>query len=110
MPEDLLWRKHLGAALPLVRGDLMPLGLLRYSWGVCGCWRGQNRVDALARETLEGILIYSNVLLFQLGRGELPRWSKSRANSVLWMAWTGGSFATNNPPPPLIFSFSKSAH
>ena len=110
MPEDFLWSRHLRAVLPLVCRDLMLLGLLRYSREVYGCWKGQNRVDVLARETLEGILIYSNVLLFQLGWGELPRGSKSLANSVLWMGWTGSSFATNNPPPPLMFSFSKSAH
>lgn len=51
----------------------MLLGLLRYSREVYGCWKGQNRVDVLARETLEGILIYSNVLLFQLGWGELAQ-------------------------------------
>ena len=65
-------------------------------------------MDTLARETLEGILIYSNVLLFQPGRGELPRGSKSPANNVLWMEWMGGSFTMNDPPLPLMFS--KSAH
>ena len=67
-------------------------------------------MDTLARETLEGILIYSNVLVFQPGRAELPRGSKSRANNVLWMGRMGGSFAMNDPPLPLMFSFSKSAH